>query len=73
MAKSREPWTIYTKVGWLNMKVDLQYRLVNPYLETDDAGGGGDDDNGLSVCSLCEKLTEFRKTKVLGGDNSVWT
>ena len=23
MAKSREPWTIYTKVGWLRMKVDL--------------------------------------------------
>jgi hypothetical protein len=42
------------------MEVDLRNILVNPPLETDDAAGGNGD-NGLSVCSLCEKLTECRK------------
>jgi hypothetical protein len=36
------------------------------YLETDDTGGGDGGDNGLSVCNLCEKLTDFRKRRCWG-------
>ena len=61
-----------THYGWTCiMEADLRNILVNPYMQTDDAGGG-DDDKGVSVCSLCEKLTVL-ETKVLGEDNSIWT
>jgi hypothetical protein len=57
-----EPWTIFTTFGWFSMEVDLRNILVTPYLETDDASGGGGV-NGLSGCSLCEKLTECWKQR----------
>ena len=66
LAKSRRTLN-NTHYGWTcSMEEDLRNILVNPYMETDDAGGGGGDDKGVSVCSLCEKLTEFWKRRCWG-------
>ena len=63
LAKSRRTLD-NTHYGWMcSMEVYLLNMLVNLYMETVNAGGG---DKGLSVCSLCEKLTDCWERRYWG-------